>query len=108
MYIRCDDCDWSQDDFYHDGYNPASYLAGWNEYLYGDKRDELDKSFTDDSEFLRENGNITTREVLARKYESFARKIRNMKWTTYDDFKRDKDAGIAVCPRCGSSNFDID
>ena len=34
---------------------------------------------------------------------------RNTKWWSYKRFKRDKEAGKAVCPKCGSSkHFDID
>lgn len=108
-YLHCEKCGWSQDDFYDNGYNPVKYLSEWNEYLFGDKKDKLDKLFTDDSQFIKENGSITTREVLAREYEKFARRIREMKWVSYEDFKRDKDSGMAKCPRCGSSkDFDID
>ncbi len=106
-YLHCHKCNWSQDDFYHDGYNPAKYLMDWNEYLFGDKKDKLDEQFTDDSEFIKFHGNITTREMIALEYEKFARRIREMKWITYEDFKKDK--GIAKCPKCGSStDFDID
>lgn len=74
-FIHCHACGWSQDDFYDENYNPAKYLMTWN--------NEIDKQFSMDSEFLRENGPITTREVLAREYEEFARRIRSMKWLTY-------------------------
>lgn len=104
-YLHCHSCDWSQDDFYDKGYNPAKYLLDWNEYLFGDKKDQLDKSFTDDAEFLRVNGNISTREVIAREYENYAKRIREMKWVSYEDFKNDKSAR---CPKCGADDFDID
>lgn len=108
-YLHCHNCDWSQDDFYSNGYNPAKYLMDWNDSLFGDRFDKLDKQFTDDSEFLRENGPITTREVIAREYEHFAKKIREMKWVTYESFQKDKKLGLAKCPGCGCSNkFDID
>jgi len=108
-YLHCHNCNWSQDDFYDDGYNPAKYLLDWNEYLYGKRKNRLDELFTDDSQFIKENGNITTREVLAREYEKFANRIRNMKWITHEDFKADFKSGIAKCPKCGRSDeFDID
>lgn len=108
-YLHCHKCHWSQDDFYDKSYNPAKCLMDWNEDLFGDKRSRLDEPFTDDSEFVRENGNITMREVIAREYEKFARRIREMKWINYEDFKRDHAAGTARCPKCGSSeDFDID
>lgn len=108
-YLHCHKCGWSQDDFYHKGYNPAESLMDWNDVLFGNERHKLDKRFTTDSNFIKENGDITYREVIARDFEKFAKRIRNMKWTSYDDFKKDYDEGIAKCPKCGSSkDFDID
>jgi hypothetical protein len=107
-YLHCHtkDCNWSQDDFYElDGYNPAKYLEGWMEALLAD---DVDESFTDDSEFIRENGDISRREVIAREFEKFARRIRSSKWLTWEQWKRDYDNGTAVCPKCGERNFDID
>ena len=104
-YLHCHSCSWEQDDFYDESYNPAQYLMGWNESLFGDKKDKLDQLFTDDSQFLAENGPITTREVLAREYEKFARRIRTMKWVTYEEFKAEPHK---VCPKCGSKDLDID
>ena len=105
-YLHCHSCDWQQDDFYSpEGYNPARYLLSWNDVLCGDKRSRLNEQFSDDAEFVRENGPITTREVVAREYEKFARRIRSMKWVTYEDFKADPNK---VCPECGSDDLDID
>ena len=102
-YLHCHSCDWAQDDFYSKtGYNPAKYLLTWNDLLCGD---ELDKQFTDYAEFIKENGNITTREVIAREYESFAKRIREMKWVTYESFQNDPNK---LCPNCGSKDLDID
>jgi len=102
MYLRCRNCDWSQDDFYDKDYNPAKSLLDWNGSLFGDDRKQLDEQFSNDSEFIKENGKITTREVVAREYESFASKIRAMKWVTYEDYEKDKNSGVAKCPKCGS------
>lgn len=105
MYVHCHSCPWSQDDFYDESYNPAKYLMDWNDYLFGDRSSRLDELFSDDTEFLRENGPLTAREVIAREYEKFARRIREMKWVTYQSFKNDPDK---VCPSCGSADLDID
>jgi len=103
-YVHCHLCGWSQDDFYSpDGYNPIKVLKDWNDALFGPK---LDKQFTDDSTFVRENGSITTREVIAREYEKMASRIRNMKWVTWEEYKQDPNK---VCPKCQSANhLDID
>lgn len=108
-YLHCHNCGWSQDDFYDENYNPAKYLLSWNNYLFGKDKHRLDEPFTDDSQFIEENGNITCREVLAREYEKFAKTIRNMKWVSFEDFKKDCENGVAVCPKCGRKDeFDID
>lgn len=105
-YIHCHTCGWSQDDFYSvDGYNPAKSLKDWNEYLCGSRKEFLDKLFSDDAMFLKENGPLTTREVIAREYEKFAKRIRNMRWITWDQFKNDPHK---ICPACGVENLDVD
>ena len=106
MYLHCHNCNWSQDDFYGKSYNPAKYLMNWNDSLF---RDKIDEPFTDDGQFIKDNGNITTREVIARNYDNYAKRIREMKWITYEAYKKDKEAGKAECPKCGSKeHFDID
>jgi hypothetical protein len=104
-YVHCHNCDWSQDDFYHEGYNPAKYLMSWNDFLFGKRHDRIDKQFSDDSNFVKENGPITAREVLARQYEEFAGRIRTMRWITHEDFINDPNK---VCPKCKSDDLDID
>ena len=107
MYLHCHDCDWQQDDFYSESYNPAKYLMSWNDNLIGERSSNIDKRFSGDPEFLRQNGPISTREVLAREYESAAKNIRNMKWLTYEQWENEKPEN-KVCPECGSENLDID
>jgi len=106
-YLYCHSCDWEQDDFYHNGYNPALYLASWNGYLFGKQFHRLDEPFSEDEQFVKDNGSITTREVIAREFAKVAKRIRNMKWVTYASFKNtpDKDK---ICPNCGSKDLDID
>ena len=105
-FLHCHNCDWEQDDFYSvDGYSPAYYLKSWNDYLCGEKLHKIDEQFTDNAGWLKENGPITTREVIARQYEKFARRIRTMKWITWEQFKAEPNK---VCPECGSSDLDID
>lgn len=102
-YVHCHSCDWEQDDFYSVyGYNPARYLLDWMKDLCSDK---IDEQFTDDPGFIAENGPITTREVIAREFEKFGDRIRQMKWITEEQWKKDENK---VCPGCGSAHLDID
>jgi len=106
-FLHCESCDWQQDDFYEmDGYNPPKYLSSWNDSLCGKRSDKIDELFSKDSQFLREFGPISTREIIAKEYDKYAQRIRGMKWITREQWDRDKDT--AVCPKCGDRNFDID
>lgn len=106
MYLHCHTkgCEWEQDDFYSvDGYNPAEYLQSWMKELCGDK---VDEQFSTDIQFVKDFGPISTREVIARQFEKFAKRIRNMPWITWEQWEEDRET--AVCPKCGKRNFDID
>jgi hypothetical protein len=101
-YLHCHKCGWSQDDFWDKRYNAIRFLLYWEDYLLNEKFHQ---------EFIGEldTKGLTYQEVIARELENHAKTIRNMRWQTYDDFKKDYDAGIAKCPECGSSkDFDID
>lgn len=104
-FVYCRDCRWGQDDFYSESYNPAKSLLNWNTYLFGKERDRIDEKFTDDCNFIRDFGNITTREFVAQKYDNYADRIRTMKWITWEDYKNDPHK---VCPKCKSNNLMTD
>jgi len=102
-FIHCHKCKWEQDDFYsEEGYNPAKYLKGWNIKLLSD---DIDSLFSMDKNFLKKNGCVSNREVIAREYEKFANRIRKMRWITYEQWKKDPNK---ICPECGSKDLDID
>jgi hypothetical protein len=48
---------------------------------------------------------LTIGELTAREFENAAKRIRGMKWSTYDLYKFDSNK---TCPICGSDNLDID
>jgi len=103
-FLHCHSCDFEQDDFYSvEGYNPAKYLQGWMGDLC---KDDIDKQFTTDIEWVKQNGPISRREAIAQQFEKFAERIRNMPWITVEQWNRDKKT--AVCPKCGARDFDID
>jgi hypothetical protein len=103
-YLHCHNCDFHQDDFWSkDGWNPIKYLEDWKKDLFSP---ELDEPFTNDAGFIRRNGNITLREVIARSIERSANLIRNMKYRTEKEFKEKNPDRI--CPQCGKKELDID
>ena len=97
-YLHCHKCGWSQDDFWDENYNPIRFLLNWENEL-------LNEKFYQDFP----NEERTYQEIIAQELERHANTIRNMKWRTHEEFKRDYDIGIARCPSCGSlDKFDID
>ncbi len=94
-YVSCRKCGWSQDDFYDERYNPATYLLRWNKYLFGPERVNMDAPYPFDDPTSEEKGYSSYREEMARAFESFARRIRNMRWFTAKDFDED--------PKCSNA-----
>lgn len=106
MYLHCHKCGWSQDDFWNKSYNAIKVLLDWEEELLSEKFHQI---FPGDSNWIEKNGSITYQEVIARELEKHAKRIRNMKWQTYEDFQKDFHNKKAKCPKCGSiEHFDID
>ncbi len=101
-YLHCHACDWSQDDFWSESYNPIRHLLNSEDWLLD--FDKLDKSFvgegfrTDDEPLM----GLTTRQVIVRDLEKAANTIRNMV------FLREEDAKGQPCPLCGEHTLDID
>ena len=98
-FVYCSNCEWDQDDFYSEnGYNPASYLQQWMKTLCSE---DVDKVFPGDSDWLEKNGAITNREVIALLFEQYAKKIRDMKWITFEQMM--KENPDRKCPKCGQA-----
>jgi hypothetical protein len=103
-YLHCHNCGWEQDDFWKkDGWSPVKSVESWREDFLSDKF--WDK-FSTDPIFIQECGDITFQEVLAREFEKNARKIRNMKYRTMDEFRELNPE--RKCPMCGKRELDID
>lgn len=101
-FVHCHSCDFSQDDFWSKSYNPIRILLHWEKRLL---QDNLDEPFTDDGGFIKEHGNISLREFLAKNLENHAQRIRDMKWRTTEEFKKSNPKWI--CPNCGNP-LDVD
>ena len=108
MYVHCNKCDWSQDDFYDESYNPAKWLSKeFDSQLFGKDTKKLSEVLRC-KEFLYDKpirSDMTVQENIARWYEHFADCIRNMKWTTYRQYSRDPNK---TCPLCGSTDLSTD
>lgn len=97
-YLHCHSCGWSQDDFWTKGYNPLRFMfETWEEILL----EKFNEKFpTEDDRYM------TYGEIIAQEMENTAKKIKNMKWHTFEEWKKVQYS--AVCPICGHKNFDID
>lgn len=101
-FLHCHNCDWLQDDFWDESYNPIRHLLVWERDLLNRN---LDEPFTDDGQYIKDHGNLTLREVIARQLERAAGDIRKMLFRTELDFGPDNKY---PCPKCGEVAWDID
>ena len=89
MYVRCQQCSWSQDDYWSEGYNPIKMLQDWIPTLL-----DFEKLGTPAP---TEPGDPprTHQELIAQECERAARNIRNMVYLTPEQGR------ASYCPLCG-------
>lgn len=116
-FIYCKECEWGQDDFWNEQYNPFDSLMYWKEILIKSLELPPEKRvFTCDIEFVSSNQisakknesgvfEIPLKEFLALEIEKSANSVRNMKWMTYEEYVNDPNP---TCPICGSTNLSED
>ena len=109
-FIRCDNCSWSQDDFWSvEGLNPfhedtiKQFRNALKKGLNGEKI-EIDINFAQEKniEYEEVNGKayVDFKEIIVLDLERLKRIVLNMVWPTLEDFKKDPKQ---ECPQCGSS-----
>jgi len=102
MYVHCDNCKWSQDDFWtNEEYNPFDFLTKSYKYQLiesgnANKIFNIDE-FDSFGNYIGQKP-ITTREMIATHFEIFAKRIREQRWITYEEYKSENPDGI--CPVC--------
>lgn len=110
-YLHCHNCDFSQDDFWHEGYNPVTcFQDDLEDLLTGD----LDATMETDSSWLEEIGwkaapeAFTKREsILYHLEKQLAARIRGMVYRTEAEFRKNNPE--MKCPECGQIGvLDID
>jgi hypothetical protein len=105
-YLHCHNCDWSQDDFWCESYNPLRYLVeAWEKTLLNK---DLEQQFTNDAGFIERHGDLSYRDFLIMECGRAARKIGEMVWRTQEEFIATGSFAGNACPNCGKHELDID
>jgi len=100
-YLHCHTkgCHWSQDDFWHRKYNPLTKLWSDIRWLWKPRMMKFDRE-------AYGRLHIFSWHALVLEIAKEAHNVCQMKWWTWESWKRAKDT--AVCPKCGQRNWDID
>lgn len=106
-YLHCHSCEWSQDDFWHEGWNPVvAFQRDLDDLLYGD----LDAIIQMDPQFLKDRGytqeQFTRRKHILHHLSQIWQCVNNMKYRTEEEY-REKNPE-RKCPSCGERALDID
>lgn len=102
-YAHCHNCDWGQDDFWDENYNPVRFLLQFEDELLNDDLEKEVVSAADREEIDGVNAPMTRRELIAEEIWSAAEKVMNMQYRTDDEFQ----AAGRICPQCGDK-LDVD
>lgn len=107
-YLHCHACSWSQDDFWHEGYNPVTCFQNDLDDLL---KKDLDEVIEMDSQWLAyrclKQEEFTRRRMIIFRLDQIKSRINNMVYRTLEEFKEKNPDRI--CPSCGSiDQLDID
>lgn len=87
MFLCCRKCQWTQDDFWDEYYNPVEMVQDCERQLF-------------ECDFDAEVGGLSKRETIARMLMKAAVNVLQMKYRTIDEFKERNPEGL--CPDCGA------
>lgn len=117
-YLHCNNCSWSQDDFYSRRYNPITKIWSDIKWLWIPKMIKLDSSFI--AYDVPNLCNYTGIKVKFNNNKTFSWKwllleivkdikiAKEQKWWRYEDYLKARVLGKAICPKCGAMRLDID
>lgn len=98
--LHCERCPWSQDDFWSADYNPIKGVQFWEGNLL--KFEQLDQPGTNNAEFIRKHGDMTSRVWIAQQLKKASKLIQDQVFLTPEQTKGQP------CPKCGHENLVID
>ena len=105
MYIYCDKCKWTQDDFWHEEYTPFSYMYEryHKEVLDGSIDDVMEIEKFDKYKGFIGMEPVTIREFITREMEHWVKKIQNQRYITIEQYRKENpDRTCPVCHSVGS------
>ena len=117
MYVRCYDCDWSQDDFWSESYYPTRNSSVIQDFLLpgiidSSKRQiKMSQSEADERGFPYDEVDVSGmvdidfRAYVGYEIMNLAKRIMSQYWVTYEDFDNDISKR---CPICNSTNLVTD
>jgi len=121
-FIYCNDCGWSQDDFWSENYYPNTevitrvLLPGILDTskrkveMYEDEAERMGLPYEEEEDHMSENGEPKEIEIDFRAYVGYelmrlAKKVMQQYWITAKDFENDISKR---CPVCNSANLGVD
>lgn len=123
-YLHCHnkECGFSQDDFYHKGYNPFTKIKSDIEWLWKPKWIKLDMDIVEDL-IKYTKVPIYLRNIVAHEYKMFswnwlileivkdikiAYKMKYLTNTSWKKAVKENGGKWPPCPKCGQNELDID
>ena len=97
-YLHCHSCDFSQDDFWSEGYNPITSIQDFEENLFKEdfyEESGLDNNWKEEIGYGRDFV-LTNQELLAHEFERRATRIRKMVYRTFEEFKKKNPKKFAI------------
>jgi len=91
--IVCNNCHWGQGDFWSEETNPIRDLLELEDALL-----ESDLSASSTTDVHMQEDFETVREMIIKRVEGAAKKIKNMRWRTMEDYVLDNPE--SKCPTC--------
>ena len=112
-FVHCTRCDFEQDDFWNESYNPIKSQVSWWEEIISqaiDKENPQREKIVDRNLAMsigmpfgiNDKGEavVDVRDFFSKELENIAKRIQRMHWLTEADYMNDDNK---TCPVCGSS-----
>ena len=105
MYVRCNNCGWSQDDFWY--WNWTWKFWKFRAFGYNPLQNFIDEiRVWIKPRFINiDHGKAFSWKILLKECFNILKNAKNMKWKTWNQYRKDSDKN---CPKCGSNKLIVD